>query len=258
MNIYVLMKQIPVISDIQINPKTFTVDRSNAALTTNPSDLNALEAALTLKNEKGGTVTVLTMGNDTADALLREAAAMGADRLIRITDDAYAAADSLVTAKVLTAAIQKLGLPDAVFTGQYSLDSATGQIGGKLAAFLDIGFLHSANSIELLENGLKIERKAGPVYEVWTADYPLVCSVIEGANKPRSVTVKGKMAAKKAVIEILTNHDLGLKDGELVSPSIVEALFPIQPKDKGSSLTGSDAHESAKNLAALLFEKHLV
>lgn len=258
MNIYVLMKQIPVISDILINPQTFTVDRSHAALTTNPSDLNALEAALTLKAEKGGKVTVLTMGNESADTLLREAAAMGADRFIRITDDAFAGADTLVTAKVLTAAIQSLGLPDAVFTGQYSLDSATGQIGGKLAAFLNAGLLHSASSIKVLENGLQIQRKAGPVYEIFASDFPVVCSVVEGANKPRSVTVKGKMAAKKAVIEVLTNAELKINDAALVSPSIVEALFPMMPKKIGVSLTGNDAKASAKNFAELLFEKHFI
>lgn len=257
MNIYVLMKQVPVISDIKINPQTFTVDRSNAALTTNPSDLNALEAALTLKSEKGGTVTVISMGNESVDALLREAAAMGADRFIRITDDAYASADTLITAKVLAKAIEKLGAPDAVFTGQYSLDSATGQIGGKLATLLNAGLLHSANNIELTENGLSIQRKAGAVYEVWQADFPVVCSVIEGANKPRSVTVKGKMAAKKAIIEVLTNTELNLNDNELVSPSIVEALFPVMKKELGKRITGKDEIESAQKIAELLFEKNL-
>ena len=64
MNIYVLLKQIPVISDIKINPQTFTVDRSNVSVTANPSDLNALEAALNLKSSLGGQVTVLSMGNE--------------------------------------------------------------------------------------------------------------------------------------------------------------------------------------------------
>ena len=257
MNIYVLLKQIPVISDIKMNPQTFTIDRSNAGLTANPSDLNALEAALTLKAEKGGKVTVISMGNESVEVQLREAAAMGADRFIRITDEAFASADTLVTAKILSSAIRYLGTPDAIFTGQFSLDSATGQIGGKLASMLEAALLHSASSVNIMDNGLSIQRKAGPGFEVWQAQFPVICSVIEGANKPRSVTVKGKMAAKKAVIEVLSNQELNIPDQALVSPSIVEALFPAMRKETGIRITGKNEAESAKKLADLLFEKNL-
>ena len=80
---------------------------------------------------------------------------------------------------------------------------------------------------------------------------------MEGANKPRSITVKGKMAAKRAVIEVLSNNDLGIKDGDLVSPSIVEALFPAMRKDTGIRITGANEAASAKNLAKLLFDHNL-
>lgn len=257
MNIYVLLKQVPFISDIKIDPKTFTIDRSNASPTINPSDLNALEAALNLKAIKGGKVTVISMGNESVETQLREAAAMGADRFVRITDPAFANADTLVTAKILAGAISYLGEPDAIFCGQFSLDSATGQIGGKLASLLNMGLLHSANQIDVIDNGLSIQRKAGAVYEVWQADFPVICSVIEGSNTPRSISVKGKLAAKKAVMEVLTNQELSLNDSDLVSPSIVEALFPAMKKELGARITGNNEAESAKNLASILFEKNL-
>ena len=257
MNIYVLLKQIPVISDIKINPQTFTVDRSNVSVTANPSDLNALEAALNLKSSLGGQVTVLSMGNESTEVQLREAAAMGADRFVRISDEAYANADTLVTSKILAAAIRHLGGADVIFTGQFALDGATGQVSGKLASNLDANLLHSASRIESIENGLSIYRKAGPGYEVWQANFPVVVSVVEGSNKPRAVTVKGKMAAKKAVIEVLTNQDLQIPDSKLVSPSIVEALFPAMRKETGKRITGKDAADSAKNLASLIFDNNL-
>lgn len=257
MNIYVLLKQIPVISDIKINHQTFTIDRSNVANVANPSDLNALEAALTLKSEKGGTVTVISMGNESVETQLREAIAKGADKAVRITDNSFANADTLVTARILTSAINYLGKADAVFCGQFSLDSATGQIGGKLAEFLDAGLLHSACQIQIAENGLSIKRKAGTGYETWQADFPVVCSVIEGANKLRSTSVKGKMAAKKAVIDVLTNSELQIDDNALVSPSIVEALFPTMAKPTGLSLTGKNEAESARKLAEMLFSNNL-
>lgn len=257
MNIYVLLKQIPVISDIKIDHKTFTIDRSNAANMANPSDLNALEAALTLKGASGGTVTVLTMGNESCEAQLREAAAVGADRFIRISDEAFAGADTLVTAKILAAAIRHLGDADAVFCGQFSLDSATGQIGGKLASLLDFGLLHSACQIDMSDDGLSIRRKSGGVYEVWQSPLPVVCSFEEGCNKLRPVTLKGKRAAKQAVIQVLTNNELNLSDEDLVSPSKVEAIFPIQPKETGFRIQGKDEAESARNLADILFGKIL-
>ena len=87
--------------------------------------------------------------------------------------------------------------------------------------------------------------------------FPVVCSVIEGANKPRSITVKGKMAAKKAMIEVLSNQELKISDANLVSPSIVEALFPVMQKETGLRITGKNEADSAKRLADLLFEKNL-
>ena len=257
MNIYVLLKQIPVISDIKINNQTFTVDRSNAANMTNPSDLNALEAALTLKGSCGGTVTVVTMGNESSDTQLRETAAMGADRFVRITDSAFGNADTLVTSKILAAAIRHLGDADVVFCGQFSLDSATGQIGGKLASLLGYGLLHSACSVEAIDQTLSIRRKAGTGYEVWQAPLPVVCSVEEGCNKPRSVTLKGKMAAKKAVIEVLTNNELQLSAEDLVSPSTVEALFPIQKQSTQVRIQGKEEADAARKLADILFGKIL-
>ena len=257
MNIYVLLKQIPVISDIKINPQTFTIDRSGAGTMANPSDLNALEAALNLKASLGGSVTVISMGNESNEVQLREAAAMGADKLVCISDPSFANADTLVTSKIIASAIRHLGPADIIFTGQFALDGATGQVSGKLASLLDANLLHSASRIEAIENGLSIYRKSGAGYEIWQANYPVVVSVVEGSNKPRAVTVKGKMAAKKAVIQVLSNADLQINDSELVSPSIVEALFPAMRKETGKRITGKDAAESAKNLASIIFDNNL-
>ena len=258
MNIFVLMKQVPVISDIKINHQTFTVDRSTAGSMMNPSDAHAITAAVSLKKSLGGTVTVLSMGNESCETQLREAAGMGADRLVRITDDAFASADTLVTAKVLAAAIKQLGGADCIFCGQASLDGATGQIGAKLAALLDTSLLNSACEIDIADKGLTIHQKAGNGYDIWQADFPLVCSVTEDANELAPVTLKGKMAAKKAVITLLSNEDLHLTEEDLHSPSHVEALFPAMRQETNVRLTGKDEKESAQKLADLLFEKHMI
>ena len=240
MNIYVLVKQVPVISDIKINHQTFSIERDGAGTMMNPVDIHAVSAAVALKKSLGGTITVLTMGNETSEVQLREAAGMGADRLIRITDNAFAGADPLVTAKVLAAAIRHLGAPDCIFCGQASLDGSTGQIGAKLAALLGIGCLNNASRIDIEEKGLTIHQKAGNGYDVWQADFPLVCSVTEDANEPVPVTLKGKMAAKKAVISVLSNADLNIAPEDCHSPSRIEALFPCS--QTGSRHTDCGRH----------------
>lgn len=258
MNIYVLIKQVPVISDIKINHKTFSVEREGAGAMMNPVDVHAISAAAALKKSLGGTITVLTMGNESCEVQLREAAGMGADRLVRITDNAFAGADTLVTAKVLTAAIRHLGTPDCIFCGQASLDGSTGQMGAKLAALLGIGLLNNASRIDIEEKGLTIHQKAGKGYDVWQADFPLVCSVTEEANEPVPVTLKGKMAAKKAVISVLSNADLNIAPEDCHSPSRIEALFPAARQEVGIRIAGGTEKESAKKLADILFEKHLI
>lgn len=258
MNIFVFVKQIPVISDIRMNHQTFTVDRSSAGSMMNPADLHAVEAALSLKSVLGGSVTVLTMGDESCDVQLREAIAMGADTAVRITDDAYTGADTLVTAKVLTAAVRRLGPADCIFTGHASLDGATGQTGRKISAMLGIPYLDSACQLEADAGGLTIRQKAGTGYNLWKAPFPLLCSVTEDAAKPRPITLKGKMAAKKAVISVLSNAELNLSEADLHSPSSVEALFPAARQEVGIRIQEKDAKDSARKLADILFEKHLI
>lgn len=183
---------------------------------------------------------------------------MGADRLVRITDEAFSGADTLVTAKVLAAAIKQLGGADCIFCGQASLDGSTGQIGAKLAALLGIGLLNCAAQIDIEEKGLTIHQKVGKGYDIWQADFPLVCSVTEDANELAPVTLKGKMAAKKAVITVLSNTDLNITADALHSPSHIEALFPASRQEVGMKITGTTEKESARKLADILFERHLV
>lgn len=258
MKIYVLMKQVPVISDIKIDHKSFTVDRSSAGSMMNPADVHAISAAVALKKSQGGTITVLSMGDESCEAQLREAASMGADQLVRITDDVFSGADTLVTSKVLAAAVNHLGDADCIFCGQASLDGATGQVGAKLAALLGLGLLNNASQIDIEDKGLTIRQKAGTGYEIWQADFPLVCSVTEDANDPVPVTLKGKMAAKRAQITVLSNEDLNIPAEELISPSHVEALFPASRQETGVRIQGQNEKEAAQKLTDILFERHLI
>lgn len=118
MNIVVLIKQVPAVSDIKLDAENNNLVRVGAPSILNPVDKNALEAALAIKDAVGGTITVMTMGTALAADALRDAIAMGADEGILLTDRAMAGSDTLATGKILSKAIEKVGAVDLVFCGK--------------------------------------------------------------------------------------------------------------------------------------------
>lgn len=256
MNILVLLKQVPNVSEITIDPQTLAIDRSRAVQVLNPEDLHALEAGLTLASQKQGSVTVLSMGPDGCEAVLREGIGMGATNAVRVTDDSFVGSDTLITADVLKTAINHLGKFDAIFCGANSIDGNTSQIAGKLGAMLNIGTLTNASSIEFKEDEIEISRKAGTGYEKLSASFPLICSVTNDVNEPRSVSMKGRMAAKKAEIQVLDNTVLGIKD--LKSPSRVDSLFAPEKLKVGSFVDGATTEEKVGKLISILSEAQAI
>ena len=252
MNILVLLKEVPVVSDIKIDKEKLTIDRSGAGKMMNPADKHAIEAALTLAGAKGGSVTAMTMGPSSSESILREAASMGAAAAVQLTDNAFAGADTLATAKILKAAIDAKGPFDAIFCGAASIDGVTGQIAAKLGTLLGYGILTNASKLEITEDGITIDRKAGTGYEKLSAKFPLVCSVTDEANNPRNVTLKGRTAAKKLVVQLVDNAALGVDPEELKSPSKVIALFPPAAPEKGQMISAGSLEEAADQLVDIL------
>lgn len=258
MKILVLLKEVPVVSNIQIDRQTLKIDRSGAGKMMNISDRHAIEAALATAEATGASVTAMTMGPESSESLLRDAIGMGCSDAVRITDNAFAGADTLVTANVIKAAADQSGPYEVIFTGESSVDGETGQIPGKLSAMYGYALLTHACSVEADAQGLTIERKAGTGYEKLAASWPLVCSITEDANTPRGIGLKGKKAMKSAQIPVLTNAELGLGEDALASPSKVTGLVPPPTAEVGNMLTGADDVESAGNLVQTLIQKQLV
>ena len=146
MNIAVLVKQVPAVSDIQLSGDNNLV-RVGAPSMLNPVDLYALEAALALKDQEGGTVTLLTMGTALASDILREGIALGADKGILLSDERMAGSDTLATGQILAAALAKLGPLDLVLAGKRSTDGDTGQIPPALAQRLGMTLLSYADEL---------------------------------------------------------------------------------------------------------------
>ncbi len=197
----VCVKQVPDTKRItgQAMKDDGTVNRSALTMVFNPEDRNALEEALAIREEHGGTVTVVTMGLPMASAVLREALFCGADRVILITDRRAAASDTLATSYILSCAVRRLQ-PDLVLCGRQAIDGDTAQVGPQLAqklAFPLITYLEQV--LELSAQKIKVRRNIGNGQEVVACRLPALLTVRETANVPRPPAARKIMKYKKAL-----------------------------------------------------------
>jgi len=200
-NSIVLVKQVPDTANIsgEVMRPDGTVNRAKLPAIFNPEDKVALELALQVKDKYGGSVRVLTMGPPKASELLRECLYMGADEAYLVTDRRFAAADTLATSYVLSAAIRKLGHYDIIFGGRQAIDGDTAQVGPQTAEKLKIPQITYAEEIvELKKNKVVVKRKIDAGFEVLECVTPLLITVIKDAATPRPFKAKRVMAYKNA------------------------------------------------------------
>ncbi len=157
----------------------------------NPFDRPALEAALRVRQSSGGTVTALSMGPDVAAEALAEAQAMGVDKAILINDRALAESDTLVTSRVLAAAINKIGVYDLLFFGTRTADSDTGQVGPQTAAAVGIPFVSGVKAVEHRDGVWQVLRTMDGWEERWRVRLPAAASIDPRAFVPRPVGLVG-------------------------------------------------------------------
>ncbi|HPK41765.1 MAG TPA: electron transfer flavoprotein subunit beta/FixA family protein, partial [Candidatus Cloacimonadota bacterium] len=138
MNIIVCIKQVPDTTEIKIDPITNTLVREGVESIINPFDLYAIEEAVRLKEQYGGTITAVTMVPPQAEVALREAVSLGVDKIILLSDRKFAGADTWATSLTLAGAVKKIGEYDLVLFGQQAIDGDTAQVGPGVAAHLDL------------------------------------------------------------------------------------------------------------------------
>jgi electron transfer flavoprotein beta subunit len=242
MRIIVCVKQVPDTAEVKINPETNTLIREGVSSIINPYDMHAIEAGLQLKEKKGGTVTVITMGPPQAEEALREAISMGVDEAVLLTDRAFAGADTLATSRTLAGAIRKLGF-DIVICGKQAIDGDTAQVGPEVAEFLGIPHVAYVKKIEeITEEKIVLYRMMEEGYDVVEAPLPLLITVVKELNVPRLPSLKGKMRAKKAEIKRFTHKDIGIEEdrvGLRGSPTQVKNIFAPERKKERKILQGS-------------------
>lgn len=209
LKIIVLIKQVPDIERVRFDVETGRIDRSSAPAEINPFDLNALEAAVQIKEKVGGFITALSMGPMQALSSLRDAMARGADDAILLEDRRFAGADTLATSNTLAAAIRKIGPYDIILCGEKTVDGDTGQVGAEVAQLLEIPHVYYVSRIvNVSGNSITVVSETEDASYVLETGFPVLVSVTRDVNKPRLPTLKSKMKAMKSEVKIWHAEDL--------------------------------------------------
>ena len=256
MKIAVCIKQVPETTEVKINPQTNTLMREGVASITNPFDEFALEEGLLSKEKYGGEVHVLTMGPPQAADILKNALAVGADKVYLLSDKSFAGADTLATAYTLAKTIEKIGGVDLVICGKQAIDGDTAQVGPGIATRLGIPQLTYVSKVREIDPGKKkivVERMLENGKEVVECSLPAVITVMKDINEPRLPSLLGIKKAAKAQIPTWTAQDVGVDENRVGlkgSPTWVWKVFTPEARGGGEVLKGE-----LTEVASLLVEK---
>ena len=226
----------------------------------NPDDKAGLEAALAIKDRMDATISVVSMGPPQADAVLREALAMGADEAYLITDRAFGGADTLATSTTVAAAIKKLDF-DLIITGRQAIDGDTAQVGPQIAEHLNIPNISYAEDIQVDGNSVVVKRQYEDRYHVVRAQMPCLVTALGEMNTPRYMTPGGIFSAyREKEVTIWTRADLEVEDeaiGLKGSPTKVAKSFPKSIKAAGVKVT-LEPDDAADYIVEKLKEKFVL
>jgi electron transfer flavoprotein beta subunit len=258
MKIAVCAKVVPdATAHRRLDPSTLRLDRSGESAI-NPTDVNAVEEALRLKEAHGGDVTVVSMGPAKAMDALRKALAMGADRAVLVSDDGAAGSDALATSAVLAAALERESA-ELVLFGQASSDADGAVLWAAVAERLRLPLVSQVAELRLDGGEVVGKRQTEFGYDVISAPLPAVVAVSDAINQPRYPSLKGIMGAKSKPADILSLGDLGVEAGiagDEGSRTAVVALSP--PAPRGDQVRLEDNGNAAERLVAYLAERKLI
>jgi len=192
LNLVVCLKQVPMVTELPWDEKTGTLRRDLAAGMMNPACKHALEAALQIKEKYSANITVITMGPQAAQEILREALALGADRAILICDKLLAGSDTFATSWILAESIKK-ECPkfDLLLCGAYTSDSETAQVGPQLAEKLDLPAAAYVEKLEINGRTLRVRRLVDNFRETLEMEFPALVTVSMENYEPRYTTLVG-------------------------------------------------------------------
>ncbi len=258
MEILVCVKRVPDTSEneIELNSAGNDIDRDDLVYSVNEWDNYAVEEAIQIVDNVGGSVTVVSVGDEDAEEVVRREMAMGAEKGLLLSDEAFENSDGRGIATILKAAVEKGGY-DLIMTGAQA-DAGAGQIGGMLAAMLDYPYASLVNTIAVKEDKLTVGREIeGGSQEMNEIDLPCVLSIQTGINEPRYVGIRGIRKVASVEIPTLGAADLGL-DAAMVGDAgakVKRLDYFIPDTGDGAEMLEGSTEEIIEKLIELLKAK---
>jgi electron transfer flavoprotein beta subunit len=244
-------------NEIQLNGAGDDIERDDLVYSVNEPDNYAVEEALQIAAKNGGNVTVVTVGGEDDEEVLRREMAMGANQGVMLSDDAFNGSDGKGIATILKAFVQK-GKYDLILTGIQAEDGGA-QVGGMLAALLDYPFASLVNSITVLDgNKLKVSREIeGGNREMNEIDLPCVLSIQTGINEPRYVGMRGIRQVASVEIPTYGASDLGIAATALgeAGAKVTRVDYFVPALGKGAEILQGSREEIIAKLIELMKAK---
>ncbi|MBR4831280.1 MAG: electron transfer flavoprotein subunit beta/FixA family protein [Butyrivibrio sp.] len=263
MKIVVCIKQVPdTKGGVKFKPDG-TLDRGAMLAIMNPDDKAGLEAALRLKDQYGAEVTVLTMGLPKADAVLREALAMGADKAILVTDRVLGGADTWATSSTIAGALRNLEY-DLIITGRQAIDGDTAQVGPQISEHLNLPVISYAEEIKVDDKAktVEVKRQFEDRYHIVKAKMPCLVTALSELNEPRYMTPGGIFDAFEQEVTVWGRNDLKDVDdsnlGLKGSPTQIAKASDKVKKGQGEKVAPDSVDEAVDYIVGKLTEKHVI
>lgn len=259
MNILVCVTRVPdtAENEIEVNSNGTDIERDDLVYSVNEWDNYAVEEAIQLRDAHDGTITVVTVGDEEDEEVLRREMAMGADNGLLLSDEAFDGSDGQGVAAILKAAVEK-GDYDLILTGAQSQGGA-GEVGGMLAAMLDIPYASLVNSIEKKDDttftiGREIEGGNSEMSEI---DLPCVLSIQTGINEPRYVGIRGIRKVASVEIPVHGASDLGVDTAAVgaAGANVKHVDYFVPELGEGAEMLEGSTEEIIEKLVEMLKAK---
>lgn len=255
MKIFVCVKHVPdTAASIKLAGETGFED-SEIKFISNPYDEFGIEEAVSIVEDKGGEVVVLTVGKPEAESTIRSALAMGAHRAILVTTDSQFL-DSSLTASALKEAIEQDGLPDMIFTGKGSVDTESFQTQYRLANLLGMPIANEISTLTIDGDKALAERETGGgEKQVVEMGLPCVVGATKGLNEPRYPKFPDIMKAKKKEVKQLTLADFGIDPSQ---GGVTIEKLELVPERSGAKMLEGAVDDQVDELVRILKEDEKV
>ncbi|PID04034.1 electron transfer flavoprotein subunit beta [Sporosarcina sp. P2] len=257
MNIYALVKRT-FDTEEKISISNGAIAEDGAEFIINPYDEYAVEEAIKLRDEHGGEVTVLSIGNEDSEKQLRTALAMGADKavLINIEDD-IDDIDEYTSARVIADYLKDKDA-DLILAGNVAIDGGSGQVGPRVAELLGINYVTTITELTIDGTNATVVRDVEGDSETIETSLPILVTAQQGLNEPRYPSLPGIMKAKKKPLEDLEFDDLELEEEDVEAKTETKEVFLPPAKSAGRVLEGEPADQAAELIKLLRNEAKVI